>query len=279
MTHEDYKGLLAASALEALDADDARALRMHLEECADCSSESIEWEETAALLALSASPREPSSTTRERILASVRAEGVSRVSRAADQTSRPRAGSAGSEVLPFEGQRRNVWTSLGSFGAIAAAITLVGLSISLLMLWRQNRSLQAEVIRMQTEMRHANETLANARAFREMLTSPDARMASLAGTSVAPGARAMLAYDKTGHAMLMARGLPAAPAGKAYQLWFIMDNKKMPGKVFTTDAEGNGNLRDEIPAAAIGSAIFAITLEPADGVQAPTGAVYLLSAS
>jgi anti-sigma-K factor RskA len=279
MTHEDYKELLAAYALEALDAEDARALRMHLKECADCSSETIEWEATAALIALNANPLEPSPTTRERILASVRAETVNKVSREVDQTSQPRVGSSSSKVMPFEGQRRNIWTSLGSFGAIAAAIALVGLSLSLLMLWRQNRSLQAEVARMQTEKQHADETLEHYRAFREMLTSPNARMASLAGTSVAPGAHAMLAYDKTGKAMLMATGLPAAPAGKAYQLWFIMDNKKMPGKVFTTDAKGNGNLQDEIPAVAIGSAIFAITLEPAGGAQAPTGAVYLLSAS
>ncbi len=277
MTHEDYKELLAANALEALDAEDARALRKHLEECADCNSASIEWQETVAFIALSASPLEPSAITRERILSSVRAEGERKVDRA--EVSSSRVGAVDSKVLPFDGQRRNVWTSFGSLGAIAALVTLVGLSISLLILWRQNRSMRNEVARVQTEMRQANEALAKERALLAMLTSPGARMASLAGTDAAPGAHAMLAYDKTGHAMLMASGLPAAPAGKAYQLWFIMDNKKMPGKVFTTDANGNGNLQDQIPAAAIGSAVFAITLEPASGVQAPTGAIYLVSAS
>ena len=89
----------------------------------------------------------------------------------------------------------------------------------------------------------------------------------------------MLAYDQNGHAMLMAKGLPAAPKGMAYQLWFIKDNKKMPGKVFTTDAAGNGILEDEIPTVARNAAVFAITLEPENGVQVPTGSIYLVSAS
>jgi anti-sigma-K factor RskA len=104
-------------------------------------------------------------------------------------------------------------------------------------------------------------------------------MAKLSGTNVAPGAHAMLAYDKTGHAMLMAKGLPSAPAGMAYQLWYIKDNKKMPGKVFTLDAAGNGTLEDQIPAVARDAAVFAVTLEPMGGVQVPTGSIYLLSSS
>jgi len=111
----------------------------------------------------------------------------------------------------------------------------------------------------------------------ELLTSPDAHMAKLSGTNVAPGAHAMLAYDKSGHAMLMAKGLPHAPEGMAYQLWYIKDNKKMPGKVFTTDTAGNGLLEDQIPAVARDAAVFAVTLEPKGGVEVPTGSIYLLS--
>jgi anti-sigma-K factor RskA len=121
--------------------------------------------------------------------------------------------------------------------------------------------------------------LSHERAVVNLLTSPDAHMTKLAGTKVAPSAHAMLAYDKNGHAMLMAKGLPTAPEGMAYQLWYIKDNKKMPGKVFTPDAAGNGILEDQIPAVARDAAVFAITLEPKSGVQVPTGSVYLLSAS
>ena len=58
-------------------------------------------------------------------------------------------------------------------------------------------------------------------------------MAELGATPMAPSATAKIAFDKTGHAMLMAQGLPAAPANMEYQLWFIVGNEKMPGKTFT----------------------------------------------
>jgi anti-sigma-K factor RskA len=183
------------------------------------------------------------------------------------------------KVLEFERPRRNVWTSFGSFGAIAATIVLAALVISLIVLWRENRTNREEIARLTAEITAKRVQIDREHAMGELLTSPDARMAKLSGTNVAPGAHAMLAYDKNGHAMLMAKGLPAAPEGMAYQLWFIKDNKKMPGKVFTTDAAGNGMLDDQIPEVARNAAVFAITLEPKSGVQVPTGSIYLLSTS
>ena len=273
MTHENYKELLAANALTTLDAADAHALNTHLESCADCRSEMSEWEETTALLALDARPLEPSAQVRERIFASVQAEVFAgdRISRAASP--------AKDNVLAFELPSRNVWTSLGSFGAIAAMVVFVALSIALVVLWQKNRAMQSELVRLTTEMNQARVQLDHERAMGELLTSPDAHVARLIGTNVAPGAHAMLAYDKSGHAMLMAKGMPSAPPGMAYQLWYIKDNKKMPGKLFTPDDAGNGTLEDQIPPVAREALIFAITLEPMAGVQVPTGSIYLLSSS
>ena len=285
MTHEDYKELLAANALTALDAEDARTLDTHLRNCADCRSEVGEWEETVAFLALDTSPLEPSQQLRERILASVHAEGprVEANNERADVAAEPRVGAGdfagNSKVLPFEPSPRNLWASLGSFGAIAATLLLAASIISLVVLWQQNRAVKKELAGLSTEMQQAKAQLDHERAVVQLLTSPDAHMAKLAGTDVAPGAHAMLAYDKNGHAMLMAKGLPAAPAGKAYQLWYIMGGKPMPGKMLTTDRAGNAILEDQIPAAALGGAVFAVTLEPEGGMPSPTGAIYLRSAA
>ena len=277
MTHENYKELLAAKALSGLDAADARALDTHLESCADCQSEMIELESAAALLALEAQPVEPPAYVRERVLAAVRAEGPSATA-ASDRVS-DRVLKADGKLLAFEHPPRNIWASLGSFGALAAAIVFVALVIGLVLMWQKNRVMQYELTRLRTEMNQAQAQLEGQQAMGELLTSPDAQMAKLAGTNVAPGAHAMLAYDKNGHAMLMAKGLPRAPAGMAYQLWYIKDNKKMPGKVFTPDPAGNGMLEDQIPAVARDAAVFAVTLEPQGGVQAPTGSIYLVSSS
>jgi anti-sigma-K factor RskA len=280
MTREDcenFKELLAASALTALDAEDARALETHLIGCAECRAEMNKWQQTAALLALDASPIEPSPELRQRLLANVH-QTVSEVEPAriiAEPTTR----SDGSRVLAFERPRKNVWSSLGSIGAVAAALAFVALLLSLVVLWQQNRTTRNELARLSTEVKEAKDQLAREREAIDLLTSPGARMTRLSGTEVAPGAHAMLAYDKNGHAMLMAKGLPAAPKGMAYQLWYIVGKKPMPGKVFSTDAAGNASLEDQLPMPALDSAVFAVTLEPEGGVQAPTGKMYLSSSS
>jgi anti-sigma-K factor RskA len=271
MSHEEYQELLAAHALTALDAADARALATHLDSCDECRSQTVNWEETAAMLAFAADPVEPSARVRENILAALRNEPQNVGATGAQQTA--------SQVLPFERPAKLQRSPLASFAAIAATVALIALSISLLFVWKQKRANDLEVARLNSEMRKSQEQLQHEREVVSLITSPGAHMAELAGTNAAPGAHAMIAYDKDGQAMLMAKGLPAAPAGKAYQLWFIKDGKKMPGKVFKTDPSGAGMLKDQMPAEALSAAVFAITLEPESGVQVPTGAVYLVSGS
>ena len=266
LSHDDYREMLAAHGLGALEAGEARELDVHLQDCAECRRELSEWQTTAASLAFDAAPIAPSPGVKDRIIDAVRAEGRH---------------SANSEtvVVPFERRPRTTWTSFGSLGAIAAALALIGLIISLLILWQQNRAAQAEVARLAAEVRETSEQLAREREMVALITTPGARMAELAGTKEAPGAHAIVAYDKNGQAMLMAKGLPEAPAGKAYQLWFIKGGKPMPGRVFVSDPNGNGRMRDQVPTEAMNDAVFAITLEPASGVQSPTGAIYLSSGS
>ena len=264
MVHDDYKELLSSKALSSLDAEDARALDSHLKGCAECRAELFAWEQTAALLSLGAVRQEPSPELRQRILDEARAER-------ATPTRDPK-------VLPFERPARVAPSPFRYFGAIAATLLIAALSIALLLLWQQNRRTQQALAILVTETQQVRDQLQRERAVLALLSSPDARMAKLAGTKDAPGAQAMLAYDKSGHAMLMAKGLPSAPSGMAYQLWFIKDNQKIPGKVFRTDASGNGMLEDQVPDVARDAAVFAITLEPEAGVKVPTGSIYLVSA-
>ena len=246
MVHEDYKEMIPARALSALDAAEERALNEHLENCDECRKELEEWQATAATLAVVADPAEPSPKVRERILSEVRRD-----------LSAP-------EVIPFRSTSRNVWRSFGSLGAMAAVVLFTALIVGLVVIWRENSSIK--------------ERLAQANEFAQVASSPGGKTSELKGIDLGSGATARLAYDKTGHAMLIAQKLPRAPQGKAYQLWFIVGkNPPMPGKTFSPDDEGNGVLRDQMPTEALESAIFAITLEPQGGVTAPTGPIYLRS--
>jgi anti-sigma-K factor RskA len=250
MVHNDYKEMIPAHALSALDAVDEQALSKHLAECDECRRELADWEATAASLALGAKPMEPSPQVREKLLTQIRSK----------RSGSEESGSESvSKVLPFKNPPRNLWNSLGSFGSIAAVILFAALIVSVFVLWQQNR-----------ELRRENE-------FFQLLTASGSQMKELSGTAEAAGATAMLAYDSSGRAMLITKDLPRAPEGKEYQLWFIVDKKPLPGKSFATDSSGRAMMKDEVPEAARKSAIFAVTLEPTGGVVSPTGAIYLRS--
>jgi len=269
MSHEDYKAMLPLQALSTLDGDEARALDQHLAACAECRAELNEWQETTGALAHAANPIEPSAGLRHRIIAGVRAEALS--SRVANVVPISRA------AVRVERLPARPW----GFQAIAAAVIFVGLIVGLVVLWRQNLAARAEVARLSEQIKETSSQLDRKQKILQLLTTPGARMAELAGTKEAPAAHGMLAVDgKSGRAVFMAQGLPQAPAGKAYQLWFIAGKRPpMPGRVFKTDAAGNAMMDEQLSADALEAGTFAVTLEPQNGVQAPTGPMYLLTRS
>ena len=234
MIHSDYKEMIPTHALSALDAADESVLTEHLATCAECQRELADWEATAASLALSADPVEPSPLVRERILSKIG------------------SGKSGSNVIPFTHPQRQRWYS------IAAVILFAALIVIIVVLWQQNRTL-----------RRQNEV------YQLVLTTPGSHIAELSGTREASGASAKLAYDNNGSALLIVNNLPPAPEGKAYQLWFIVGDKPLPGKTFNPNEYGYILTSDQVPEVARKSAVFAVTLEPAGGVKAPTGAIYL----
>lgn len=272
MNHQDYQELLALHALDALDASDLHAIEEHLVTCARCRIELIELREVAALLAHAAPAAEPSGKVRGQILEAIHsAKNKSATERSAGRparTSRPQS---------------RTWPT---FLRMAAAIAMVATLIGALVLWQREARLRREVAEMsrqlneqQSELGRNREALAQEREALAMLTSPNMKRMDLAGTETARSARGSMVLDPTtGHAMLLTSGLPAPPPEMAYELWFIADGKKMPGKVFTVDATGRAMIADQVPAEARGG-VFAITLEPKQGVTSPTGAIYLVSSA
>lgn len=310
MRHEDYRELLALEAAGALEAGERGALLEHLSSCGECREELREMSDAAASLVYTVAPVIPPAALRAGVLARLRAADPSEVfvdpSEVAVDPSEAHGGSRVGESRKGGARRASdtpaadargllgglsVWQiltgrpSLG-YGAAFASAVVVLLGITSLLLWSQNRTLSAEVASLygrlretQSELAGQREQLASARDVNNLLSAPGARFAELAGKKPAPEAHAMLAYDRaTGRAVIMATGLPPAPAGHAYQLWLIADKKPMPGGTFKSDAEGRARMSDRLPSG-VGSPTFAVTLEREGGVPAPEGEVYLLGSA
>ncbi|MDT5293150.1 MAG: hypothetical protein QOJ76_30 [Acidobacteriota bacterium] len=303
MRHEDYKELLALEAVGALEAGERRSLAEHLPSCAECRAELRELSDTVSALAYTVAPVAPPAALRARVLERIRAVDPSEVF--VDPSEALDKGRAG--VATSDGARRaagatdtdarlllkrfSLWQLLTgrpslAFGAAFAAVAVVLLGVATLSLWGRTEALGREVARLsekllnsERELGAQREQLASARDVNDLLASPGARIAQLAGKKPAPQARAMLAYDRsTGRAVIIASGLPPAPAGHAYQLWLIADNKPMPGGTFKSDGEGRARMSDRLPAG-INSPAFAVTLEREGGESAPKGDMYLLGSA
>ncbi|MCA1641002.1 MAG: anti-sigma factor [Acidobacteria bacterium] len=294
--HDEYRDILALAALDAADGAELRDLEAHLASCAECRAELRELRGASSALAFAAAPAAPSPELRTRLLASLKstpqeparaASTGSDAGRASNRASSPAASVVSLEDARRATRRAYVSRRAFNFTAVAASLLVVSLAAVSLVLWRRNAALNSAVASLSNALERARgdlgqtrNELASARRERELFASPEMRTAQLAGTKMAESARARLVYDeRTGEAMFTAAKLPPAPAGKAYQLWYIADGKPMPGSVFTTDAEGRAEMRASIPREGLRAQVFAVTLEPAGGLPAPSGEVYLKGAS
>src|SRR6185369_6855070 len=162
MSHEEYKQMIPAHAVSALDPAEDRMLASHLVRCSECRQELYEWQATAAVLVLGVDGAEPSPQVRERILSQVRTDN--------DNVSNTR-------VIPFPPPRRNVWSSFGSLGAIAAIVVVAALLVNAFVLWRENRAFRYEIAALQSEVRNSQLELEQKSKLLEMVEKPGTHFA------------------------------------------------------------------------------------------------------
>jgi anti-sigma-K factor RskA len=261
MSHDELKELLAAFALDSLDGEEARAVEEHLEGCAECRGELERLRDTAGLLALAVDPVTPPAEVRERLLAQV-------------------GGESRRHSFP-ERRAMPVWRRpVPLVGGLALAAGLAWLLVLQATTRSELQETRHRLDQALARLDDAQAALARERATTRLLAAPEAVSVALKGTEAAPEARAKVAYEpNSGEAILFAADLRPPPPGKGYQLWFIAGNRPpQPGKVFVTDRSGRGELSDQIPTEARKSPVFAVTVEPASGVPAPTGPIVLISA-
>lgn len=275
-THESrYEDWLPAYALGALDGEELRELEAHLATgCDRCAGMLTGWEGDLAALAAEAPAVEPSEVTRQRLMRKVAEEAPTRSPVVARDRSRPRRALAG-------------W-------ALAASLAAVALSLGAL--WSQLRtsedlrtdladrtSMERELERLQEELGRTRAELGGLRTHVERLAvsvqslGGGGRSYLLAGLEGAPEAGGATFVDpRTHRAVFYTYGLPAAPPGKTYQLWWIAEGKPVSAGIFDVDETGTGSLEitGEPPA---DIDLWAVTIEPEGGVPQPTGDMVLKS--
>jgi anti-sigma-K factor RskA len=221
--------LVEEYALGLLDEAEAAWVVAHLEGCAECRALADEAQQTAALLATTAPPMEPSPETRDRLFERVRQARVVGQTRGRPAPLPRAPGSRQGARLPLP--RFNPWPALAALNlGLAAALAVWGLALQ-----TQVQTLSAQNQALSEQLRRQEVRLA-------LVSQATAQVMDLAGTESAPGlgGRAYLDHN-TGTVWVTLRGLPEVQADETLQLWLIRPDGPVSAGVFAA-ADGQGEV-------------------------------------
>ncbi len=159
--------------------------------------------------------------------------------------------------------------------AMAASVALlVASAAGNVWMMSQNKRMGNDIASMSSEMQHLSLEVQQATSSAEkanealaVLSLPALKKINLAGVGSHAQHSGMLYWDgATGDVFLDLNSMPAAPEGKQYQLWAIVDGKPVDAGMYVA---GNGAMMEKmknIPKAEM----FAITIEKMGGSPTPT---------
>ncbi len=111
--------------------------------------------------------------------------------------------------------------------------------------------------------------------------APDSRIIHLAPLGAVPDASAVLAESASkGEAVLLVSGLPPAPSGEIYELWWIGPHgEAIKATAFHLDPHGAAIATATTPPAAAHVVAGEVTLQPSQGADKPGGTIYFRGAT
>ena len=130
--------------------------------------------------------------------------------------------------------------------------------------------------RAETQMEAARAATAEREAVLALVTGSDVQQLDLEGQPLAPRASARVLWNNAAEMVFIATGLPSLPAGDVYQLWFVLPDAPVGAALLEPDQNGDATMILEVPDTVTLPPVMAMTVEPAGGVPAPTGNLYLL---
>lgn len=255
MTSEtpDVHALSGAYALDALTPDETAAFERHLQSCESCRAEVRSLREAGSTLAATVAEEPP-----DRLRASVLA-GISQVrplpptgdqAAAAQPAAAPLATASPSPQVDELAVRRAARRPARWLVGVAAGLALLAGAATM-------RAVQLD--------RELQSVVAAGDDVTRVLTAPDATTATARATT--GGRAAVVSSQSLGEAVLVTAGLPAAPAGSTYQIWYLNGSGAPVSAGFVPAGDRSAVVLQGDLAAASG---VGVTVEPAGGSTAPT---------
>jgi anti-sigma-K factor RskA len=254
--HDALRELLPLHAIGALSGAERDAVESHVATCASCAAEVRAFAPINLALAEAAPQVDPPPELRAAVLSAALRDKPGVRARIA--------------IAPW-------------LAAAAMLIVTTGMAVYVTSLQRRIRSLESELasalLRVDDGERRVTVALraaANAEAPLAILTAPDVRRVDLAGQPAAPSASARAFWSRSRGLVITASNLPALPAGRVYQLWFVTAGAPVSAGLLTPDGQGALTSTLTTPSTVPNPLALAVTLEPEGGAPAPTGDKFLV---
>jgi len=262
MTHQDVYELAPEYVLGTLDEVTRARILAHLSGCPACRAEVASVSQTFDAIGRTVPDVAPPAGLRDRILSIPAAE-----------TQRPGVVSAAPIIS----------TSVLSVATRIAAVAVIAVALwqwaaarqEVTQLRQRVAELQAEAGDLLVARVSLEEQVRTVTHQTQVLRASDMITYTLAAQPVAAGAHARAYVSHKDGMVFTAEGLPAAPTGKVYQLWVIVNAKPISVGVFSPDATGRVHAVMDTPPINAMPGTVAVTLEPTGGLPQPSGAVYL----
>ena len=262
--HSQFEEDFELYAMGVLDGSEKTEFEGHLTGSAESRPKLAAARGRLALLALAAPSVAPPPEVRERILESFKARNEQ----------------------PLEGERslrprRRSWLAAWAPVWAAACLILVAAAAWLAIDNRKLSSRLAELestrVQLEASSRELRVATARAQAALNVLTAPETVQVDLLPAASRPVPHGKAFYNPAGGLLFYTTSLRSLPAGRTYELWLIpAQGSPVDAGVFNTDSRGNGQvILPSLPQGLTAKA-FAVTIEPAGGVPAPTGPKVLI---
>jgi len=261
--HDELKHDAAAYALGVLEPAERAAFEAHLASCAECVAEVRQMRLAASALPHTVPQMSPPPSLRARILDEI--TGTAAPVRAPAMVVREKRG------LP-------AWLQIAAMLVIGAGVFFYAqrMQTRVSNLEAQLRQAQTLVAAAERQTLEARNVALRAQSAMGVFAAPDVARIDLAGQPVAQAARARALWSRARGMVFTVSNLPALPPGRVYQVWVVTAQAPVSAGLLTPDASGGGSVYFETPVDILPPVAVAVTLEPAGGVPAPTGAAYLV---
>ena len=273
---EETQETAALYALGALSQFESRAFEMHLRSgCPVCENELARFEEVVGSIGTLAPPAEPPPHIRDRLLAQVEKESRS-----------PQSGlQPARSIESVEQPKRSRLSTIIPWAVAASLLVAFGYVFNELRVERQftqariaeTRSAQTELVLAKQQLLQASTQVNQLTEINNVLGAEDRKLIALQGQPVAPNATANVYWDVPNRKWVVTASLPAVPAGKIYELWFVTPDKKtIPAGLMKPDETGKSFAVISVPETVGELAAAAITLENEGGSEVPTMPIYAM---